>query len=430
MAELGRGSAEFMQLDEDIEGAILQFQDKVAFPMLTDIQLDWKNCQVWDAYPAQLPDLYAGQSLQLSARLKRESQNKNASLMVKGMVGNHLVQYEMPLPVVDADFPEAARLWARTRVEDLLEQAASGNQPAHSIRQEIINLALEHRLLTPYTAFVALDSEIVNPSGNSVPLPVSQPLPKGLDWDSLRPNVQPMLPPAYAPSAAPMRFAKMMMETPAPMDDQLGIIDLSASVTSRRSSKRSEAVPLSPDSTISPGSIQSSIEPTLETAESTLRWLARTQELDGSWGQGIEFTAAALLAFVRNGQTILRGYYRKQVKKAADWLGKIPASGNDAYAQSFALFELGNIDHNEKWTSLAKTMLSILPAPATPFQQSVVAYVMNPDAVKTPIASTTDLDTIRQAAVAGTSRPVDPALITSDHSGLMRVWHSGIPKNL
>ncbi len=45
MAQLGRGTAEFLQLDEDIEGAILRFQDKVAFPVLTDIQLDWDMIQ-------------------------------------------------------------------------------------------------------------------------------------------------------------------------------------------------------------------------------------------------------------------------------------------------------------------------------------------------------------------------------------------------
>ena len=52
MAQLGRGAAEFLQLDEDIEGAILRFQDRVAFPVLTDIHIEWVHCKAWDIYPA------------------------------------------------------------------------------------------------------------------------------------------------------------------------------------------------------------------------------------------------------------------------------------------------------------------------------------------------------------------------------------------
>ena len=240
MSELGRGSAEFLQLDEDIEGAILRFQDKVAFPVLTDIQLEWVNCRAWDIYPAQLPDLYAGQSLQLSARLKRDPQNHHAAVKVKGAIGSQLVRYEILLPDSDPEFPEAARLWARSRVEDLLEQGASSRQPAHSMRQEIISLAIEHHLLTPYTAFVALDSEIVNPAGKMIPLEVSQPLPKGLDWDGFMPPLNQVLPAPYVPSAAPVRFAKMMMEAPDSQPEETGGIDRSMPVTSMRSKNRSE----------------------------------------------------------------------------------------------------------------------------------------------------------------------------------------------
>ena len=95
MAQLGRGSAEFLQLNEDIEGAILRFQDKVAFPVLTDIQLAWVGCKVWDMIPATLPDLYAGQSLEIITRFKRNLPGQAAKLRVSGLQGQEKIAMEI-----------------------------------------------------------------------------------------------------------------------------------------------------------------------------------------------------------------------------------------------------------------------------------------------------------------------------------------------
>ena len=57
MAVLGRGRAQFLQLDEDIEGAIIRFQDSISFPALTDLSLSWQSGEGMDVYPARLPDL-------------------------------------------------------------------------------------------------------------------------------------------------------------------------------------------------------------------------------------------------------------------------------------------------------------------------------------------------------------------------------------
>ena len=60
-----------------------------------------------------------------------------------------------------------------------------------------------------------------------------------------------------------------------------------------------------------------------------IRELARTQNVNGGWGDSIDLTAAALLTFIREGHTARKGDYRAQVKKALDWL-KANARGLDA----------------------------------------------------------------------------------------------------
>src|SRR5262249_7480078 len=87
---------------------------------------------------------------------------------------------------------------------------------------------------------------------------------------------------------------------------------------------------------------KASFTPAYPSIEERLKWLARTQNVNGSWGENIEWTAAALLAFVRAGHTTRTGSYRQQVKKAANWLqsGLAKTTGFVAFAVLRALDEL------------------------------------------------------------------------------------------
>jgi hypothetical protein len=58
-------------------------------------------------------------------------------------------------------------------------------------------------------------------------------------------------------------------------------------------------------------------------AGAALRWLARAQNVDGSWGRGyvrLAATVAAVIAFARNGHTHRGGNFRPQLTRAMQWL--------------------------------------------------------------------------------------------------------------
>ncbi len=183
LAQLGRGTAEFLQLDEDIEGAILRFQDRVSFPALTDLSLRWENGQAWDVYPASLPDLFIGQPLEIVGRIKADG-SAALRLEVTGQAGLEKVCLQLTIPGAASPEPAIARAWARARVDDLLEGAAAGTKAAHLARSEVIGLAIEQRLVTPYTAFVAVDSQPAVVDGKPLQtIYVAQPLPAGLELE-------------------------------------------------------------------------------------------------------------------------------------------------------------------------------------------------------------------------------------------------------
>ena len=368
MAEVGRGTAEFLQLNEDIETTITRFQDRVSYPALLDIQVKWKDAQTWDTYPVVLPDLYVGQPLELVTRLKRTGGAAlPVVLMLSGKRSGQPVSMSITIPTTTTSDPALQRVWARARVDSLTDQAMSDDK----VRQQIISLAIDHRLLTPYTAFVAVDSEMANASGDSArKVNVAIPLPESVDFGRMSGfsgggamiGAGMMLGSAAPPAAAPpsplsvtsMSRARKVAPPPPPgisSSEDFDDIPFDASSTFDYSPV-SEPTPDWLSSFSAPQSPAPSPEPTFADIAERIKWLARTQNLSGSWGSGAheaEQTAVALIAFVRAGHTTRTGNYRRQVRKAADWLKGATISGLAAYLRFRALSELdsatGHADH-------------------------------------------------------------------------------------
>jgi Ca-activated chloride channel family protein len=339
LARLGGGTAEFLGLDEDIEGAILRFQDRVAYPALTDLKLTAEGGQARDIYPARLPDLYAGQPLIITGRFSGKGR---AALTLHGQRAGEAVSLRVELPLAAEANALLARVWARMRVDDLLDRSASRAMPVHKARDEIIDLAIEHRLVTPYTALVAIDPQVVNAGGQRQTVQVAQPLPQGLDLGGFagRPRSR-----MFAVASAPMAAGGLPWP-PMPSD--------SSELAAPTFMTGGAPAPLQP------GGPQ-----TIPIGEDLLRYLARTQKLNGSWGGDLERSAAALLAFVRHSHTTRRGSFRVQVKRAAAWLEAASTAqalqgGFGVYLTAVALKELAQAEGR----NLSGVRLPAAPGPA------------------------------------------------------------------
>ena len=80
------------------------------------------------------------------------------------------------------DYPAVAQLWARTRVADLEDRYRLDENRRDEIKSEIVKLAVAHRLLTRFTAFLAVDeAEIVAKGGD--PRKVVQPVHMPDQWE-------------------------------------------------------------------------------------------------------------------------------------------------------------------------------------------------------------------------------------------------------
>lgn len=180
MAKMGRGAVAYLALNQKAEPVMDAFFERISHPALTDISIDWGDMRVSDIYPAQIPDLFVGRPVILTGRF---SGNGTAQIRVKGKVGGENEQIPLALNLDKTARRDALRpVWARMKIADLADQSTWQDNP--DLPAQIKSLALEHNLMSAFTAFVAVDAtqKTAGDYGTSVAVPV--PTPEGTRYDT------------------------------------------------------------------------------------------------------------------------------------------------------------------------------------------------------------------------------------------------------
>lgn len=184
LAKAGRGDSEIITLSESGREYAESFYDKLASPLLTDIEVDWGELSVSEIYPQRAMDLFSSKPLIFSGRYDK-SGNGTITLYGKAADGPFVKK-------INVDFPEKALiatsipvLWARMKIEDIMRSNLSefyGIRPDERIKNEIVKTALEFGLATQFTSFVAVEEKIVNKNGKSEKISVPAEMPEGVEY--------------------------------------------------------------------------------------------------------------------------------------------------------------------------------------------------------------------------------------------------------
>ena len=167
MARYGRGEVEYVGLQDDGSAAARRFHERVNSPLLTDISIDWGGLAVTGVYPARIPDLFAAKPLVISGRYTSPGAGV---IRLRGRIGGREFTREIRvnLPASQPENAMLATLWARRRVEDLMSQDFAGLQRGNirdDLKQQITQLGIDHRLMTPFTSFVAVEEKMITEGG-------------------------------------------------------------------------------------------------------------------------------------------------------------------------------------------------------------------------------------------------------------------------
>lgn len=180
-AKIGRGAAAYLPHDADGAEVIDRFFERISRPVMTDITIDFSGMQVAHMAPRRVPDLFVGRPIIVTGRFNGEGPGR---ILVTGRTGPKEF-LEIPLRVNGHETDDSHSIsalpviCARRAIAQLIDEAVC--IPNEALYGEIRSLALDHNLMSAFTAFVAVDSKSQTAGDASTTVPVPVPTPKSLN---------------------------------------------------------------------------------------------------------------------------------------------------------------------------------------------------------------------------------------------------------
>ena len=162
-AAFGRGTYTYISAPEEISQQMGVLFEKLESAALTDIKIDWNDIAGSpETFPRTTPDLYRGEPLLVTARLGYEPDTVDIAGAYRGQPWSMSKELRATnLPGVDHGI---ARLWARQKIDSRMDDLALGAN-SEEVREDVIDLALRHNLVSRYTSLVAIDVSATAPAG-------------------------------------------------------------------------------------------------------------------------------------------------------------------------------------------------------------------------------------------------------------------------
>ncbi len=186
-AQFGQGSYTYISNVNEVEEKMSTLLSKISRPALKNIQVKFHPLHVGslEQYPNKVPDLYVDEpliiafktsitptSIQLFGQLASQpwqekldltlKNNISSSHNIKGMnikTLNHTTKTNQNLGI--------SSIWARAKIEDLLDSVITGKS-INEVKPHIINTSIQHQVMSPYTSFLAVETEKIKPKNNTI----------------------------------------------------------------------------------------------------------------------------------------------------------------------------------------------------------------------------------------------------------------------
>ncbi|MCX2835038.1 marine proteobacterial sortase target protein [Microbulbifer thermotolerans] len=168
-AQFGRGAFVTIGDLSEVQQRMEALFTKLEHPLATDLQIQWPRGLVVDAYPKRIPDLYRGEPMQLVAKIEGALAGE---LQLRGRLAGRQFVQRLALKENESDGSGGlGSLWARAKIESLRDrqlQLGERSRAGEALRDEILQLALDHQLVSPYTSFVAVEEKIARPAADNL----------------------------------------------------------------------------------------------------------------------------------------------------------------------------------------------------------------------------------------------------------------------
>jgi len=176
MARAGQGEAFVVTRPGQAAAEAERFRAYVSSPVLTNVRLTANGFAVKDLEPIQLPDVLADRPVLC---LGTWTGPARGTVTISGMTGAGPWHQTFDVgQVADRAHPALGQLWARQRIQRLSDDDPFGADEGR--KAEVTRLGLAYHLLTAFTSFVAVDTQVRNAGGGVTPVTQPLPMPEGV----------------------------------------------------------------------------------------------------------------------------------------------------------------------------------------------------------------------------------------------------------
>ena len=186
VAKQSGGMSEVLDLNTNPKLLATRIMHRIHRAQLTDLQIDWQQLTVYETYPRRIPELWAGSPVILFGRYAAGGKTE---ITLSGTAEGEPLDYTVDVTLPDAEpaHDVLAKVWARKKIGDLSAQMYSEDMP--EVVEEITRIALDYRLMSQYTSFVAVDESEMSDIRQQAKPPrrvvIPVPLPEGVDLQGI-----------------------------------------------------------------------------------------------------------------------------------------------------------------------------------------------------------------------------------------------------
>ncbi|HEY7117798.1 MAG TPA: VIT and VWA domain-containing protein [Tepidisphaeraceae bacterium] len=159
LAEATRSVSQYVIPTEDIEVKLSNFYTKIKDPVLSNVAVSFTGADVRTSqvYPNMMPDLFKGEMLIVFGKYSGKGA---AAVKVAGTINGEHKEFVQDVNFADNETRNEfiPRLWATRRVGWLLDEIRK-NGETPELKDEVVRLARQHGIVTPYTAYLILEDE-------------------------------------------------------------------------------------------------------------------------------------------------------------------------------------------------------------------------------------------------------------------------------
>ena len=153
-AQFGRGSFSHIGKPEEVSEKMEALFRKLESVVLRDITIAIPGAEILEQYPARIPDLYRGEPVVVALKLEEPLD----WIAVAGRTGGEPWLIELDRDDV-REGPGVHVQWARSKIAALMDArlGVHDERTLDDLREDTVDVALEHHLVSAYTSLVAVD---------------------------------------------------------------------------------------------------------------------------------------------------------------------------------------------------------------------------------------------------------------------------------